>query len=150
MAKQAVKKHFSEEHQIYEQMEQKIEALSKQVKEKRGKNGSESMNVLIVSAKDEQEELDVGASFKGEKLEDLENRDHANRSIIGGTIEDDGETVIKGRGGRVLKKKAKKARGVSKDVSASSASLKYQIRENKKMNKRNGSSAQKSSSQAQP
>ena len=66
--------------------------------------------------------------------------EHANRSIIGGQPDNDSET-IKGRGGRVLKKKTKKTRGVSRDVTSTPTALKYQIKENKRNIKRNGNSA---------
>ena len=42
------------------------------------------MNVLIVSSKDETETIKKNLDASGNKLEDLENEDQANRSIIGG------------------------------------------------------------------
>lgn len=130
VSKLAVKEHLSAEHPLYLQMEEKIEALTKQLKD-RSLKGSESMNVLIVSAKDDNEEYDSGQEAK---LDDLENQEKAHRSVIGNSKTEEEADTIKGRGGRVLKKKTKRAKGTSKDVSSSSSALKYQIKENRARN----------------
>lgn len=102
------------------------------------------MNVLIVSAKDENEEDNEESGDERKQIDDLENQDRANRSIIGSNSEKEKDT-IKGRGGRILKKKTKKSKLTAKDGSSSTSSYKYQIRENGSRNK----SLRKMSSQGQ-
>lgn len=127
-------------------MEQKIATLTKMVKE-RSLKSNDSMNVLIVSAKDDNEDLDSGDDAR--QVDDLENQDRANRSILGNSNSEKDKDTIKGRGGRILKKKTKKSKLTSKDGSSSASSLKYQLKENQRSSKKGSSRKMISSSQLQ-